>query len=110
MHLMLGRREDRLLFDYQNTLAAQYGFESTPAKRASEQLMQGYYRNAKAIVLANTILMQNIGAALSRAWCQGSREALEAGEDHYGVLDRAMSRVREVARHRLQLMGASGRA
>ncbi len=52
----------------------------------------------------------NIGAALSRAWCQGSREALEAGEDHYGVLDRAMSRVREVARHRLQLMGASGRA
>ena len=33
MHLMLGRREDRLLFDYQNTLAAQYGFESTPAKR-----------------------------------------------------------------------------
>ncbi|HQY91777.1 class II fructose-bisphosphate aldolase [Caldilinea sp.] len=52
----------------------------------------------------------NIGAALSRAWCQGSREALEAGADHYGVLDRAMQRVHEVARHRLQLMGASGRA
>ncbi|HHY55753.1 MAG TPA: class II fructose-bisphosphate aldolase [Chloroflexi bacterium] len=52
----------------------------------------------------------NIGAALSRAWCQGSREGLEAGEDHYGVLTRAMQRVREVARHRLQLMGASGRA
>ena len=65
LHLMLGRREDRLLFDYQNTLATQYGFESTPAKRASEQLMQGYYRNAKAITLLNTILLQNIGAALS---------------------------------------------
>ncbi len=65
LHLMLGRREDRLLFDYQNTLAAQYGFESTLAKRASEQLMQGYYRNAKAITLINTILMQNIGAALA---------------------------------------------
>ncbi|HAJ38260.1 MAG TPA: tagatose-bisphosphate aldolase [Chloroflexi bacterium] len=52
----------------------------------------------------------NIGAALSRAWCQGSREGLEAGEDHYGVLRRAMQRVHEVARHRLQLMGASGRA
>ena len=65
LHLMVGRREDRLLFDYQNTLAAQYGFESTPAKRASERLMQGYYRNAKAITLANTILMQNIGAALA---------------------------------------------
>ena len=65
LHLMLGRREDRLLFDYQNTLATQYGLESTPAKRASEQLMQGYYRNAKAITLLNTILLQNIGAALS---------------------------------------------
>jgi fructose-bisphosphate aldolase class II len=52
----------------------------------------------------------NIGAALSRAWLQGSREGLEAGEDHYGVLGRAMQRVHEVARHRLQLMGASGRA
>ncbi len=64
LHLLLGRREDRLLFDYQNTLAAQFGFEATEARRASEQLMQGYYRNAKAITGLNTILLQNIGAAL----------------------------------------------
>lgn len=51
----------------------------------------------------------NIGAALSRAWCQGSREGLDAGDDHYGVLRRAMQRVHEVACHRLHLMGASGR-
>ncbi len=50
----------------------------------------------------------NIGAALSRAWCQGSREALDAGEDHYGLLRQSMQRVREVAQHRLRLMGASG--
>ncbi len=65
LHLMLGRREDRLLFDYQNDLAKLYGFESTAAKRASEQLMQEYYRNAKAITLINTILLQNIAAALA---------------------------------------------
>ena len=65
LHLMVGRREDRLLFDYQNTLAAEYGIESTPGKRASERLMQGYYRNAKTVALTNTILMQNIGAALA---------------------------------------------
>ena len=65
LHFMLNRREDRLLFDYQNSLAEQYGFKSTDARRASEQLMQAYYRNAKAITLLNTILMQNIGAALS---------------------------------------------
>ncbi len=52
----------------------------------------------------------NIGAALSRAWCAGSKEALEAGCDHYGVLKASMDRVREVAQHRLRLMGASGRA
>lgn len=52
----------------------------------------------------------NIGAALSRAWCQGSREGLEAGAGHYGVLKQAQQRVREVAQHRLRLMGASGRA
>ncbi|MBK8046150.1 MAG: class II fructose-bisphosphate aldolase [Anaerolineales bacterium] len=52
----------------------------------------------------------NIGNALSRAWAQGSREALEAGEDHYGILKQAQKRVREVAQHRLRLFGAAGRA
>jgi [protein-PII] uridylyltransferase len=65
MHFLIGRREDRLMFDYQNSLAHQYGFESTPETRASERLMQGYYRNAKAITLLNTILLQNIGTALA---------------------------------------------
>jgi fructose-bisphosphate aldolase, class II len=52
----------------------------------------------------------NIGNALSRAWCQGSGDALAAGGDHYVVLKQAMDCVREVAQHRLKLMGASGRA
>ncbi len=64
LHFLVNRREDRLLFDYQNTLATQFGFQPTEAKRASEQLMQGYYRNAKAVTGLNTILLQNIGAAL----------------------------------------------
>ena len=65
LHFTVGRREDRLLFDYQNTLATQFGLASDEARRASEQLMQGYYRNAKAVTLLNTILLQNIGAALA---------------------------------------------
>ncbi|RIX41494.1 MAG: [protein-PII] uridylyltransferase [Rhodocyclales bacterium GT-UBC] len=65
LHFTAGRREDRLLFDYQNQLAARFGFSSNEAKRASEQLMQLYYRNAKAVTLLNTILLQNMGAALS---------------------------------------------
>ena len=65
LHLTANRREDRLLFDYQSALAEQYGYRNTPEKRASEQLMQAYYRNAKAITLLSNTLLQKMGAALA---------------------------------------------
>jgi [protein-PII] uridylyltransferase len=64
LHFHLGRREDRLLFDYQTALAQQLGFEATQTRRASEQLMQEYYRTAKTVTQINTILLQNIGAMI----------------------------------------------
>jgi [protein-PII] uridylyltransferase len=45
LHYLARRREDRLLFDYQNELAANLGLVNTPHKRASEQFMQSYYRS-----------------------------------------------------------------
>lgn len=64
LHLLTGRREDRLLFDVQTALAEQLGYVATADKRASEQMMQAYYRNAKLVTQLNTILLQNIGAVL----------------------------------------------
>jgi [protein-PII] uridylyltransferase len=64
LHIHVGRREDRLLFDYQTALAEQLGFAATPTRRVSEQLMQEYYRTAKTITQINAILVQNIGAAI----------------------------------------------
>ncbi len=64
LHYIAGRREDRLLFDYQAGLAAEFGYADTPSKRASEQLMQRYYRTAKAITQLNTLLLQNIAVQL----------------------------------------------
>lgn len=64
LHLHVGRREDRLLFDYQTALAEQLGFPSTRTKRASEQLMQEYYRTAKTVMQLNTIILQNMGAVI----------------------------------------------
>jgi [protein-PII] uridylyltransferase len=61
---MIGRREDRLLFDYQNNLAENFGFVTNEAKRASEQLMQ-VYRHAKTVTVLNIIMLQNIAAALT---------------------------------------------
>ena len=64
LHYAAGRREDRLLFDYQESLAHELGYSATAHRRAGEQLMQAYFRAAKAIVQLNTILLQNIGAEI----------------------------------------------
>lgn len=58
MHYLAKRREDRLLFDFQNDLAKDLGLVNTIRKRASEQLMQGYYRSARYINLINEILIK----------------------------------------------------
>jgi len=60
LHYQAHRREDRLVFDLQTPLALQMGFEDTPAKRAGEQLMQRYYRTARAVTLLNEIILQNM--------------------------------------------------
>ncbi|MGH8686447.1 MAG: nucleotidyltransferase domain-containing protein, partial [Burkholderiales bacterium] len=64
LHYLAGRREDRIVFDYQTSLAEQCGFHGSPARRASEQLMQRYYTTAKTITQLNTIVLQNLEARL----------------------------------------------
>ena len=64
LHLIAGRREDRLLFDHQTQLAQAFGYAATPSRRASEQLMQRYYVNCRWIIQLNTILLQNIASQL----------------------------------------------
>jgi [protein-PII] uridylyltransferase len=65
MHYLAGRREDRLVFDLQTALAAQLGHKDTPARRASEAMMQRYYQTAKGVTQLNTILLQNLEARLA---------------------------------------------
>ena len=64
LHLLADRREDRILFDYQNALATAFGARPAGSKRASEVFMQRYYNTAKAVTQLNTILLQNLGAAI----------------------------------------------
>ncbi len=65
LHYIAARREDRLLFDHQSALAAQFGLRDTPNRLASEQLMQRYYRAAKAVSQLNTIVLQNLTALIT---------------------------------------------
>jgi len=67
LHYLAGRREDRLIFDQQSALARQLDMTDTPARRASEQLMQRYYRAAKVVRQMNTILLQNLHGRLDPA-------------------------------------------
>ena len=60
LHLIAGRREDRLVFDLQTSVAESFGYRNTPALRASEVLMRRYYWAAKAVTQLNQILMLNI--------------------------------------------------
>ncbi|MEP6658074.1 MAG: [protein-PII] uridylyltransferase, partial [Betaproteobacteria bacterium] len=60
LHFLAGRREDRLIFDQQQALALEIGLADTPTRRASEQLMQRYYRAAKLVRQVNVILLQNL--------------------------------------------------
>ncbi|MEO6118371.1 MAG: [protein-PII] uridylyltransferase, partial [Methylotenera sp.] len=60
LHFLSNRREDRLLFDFQNELAAILGYVNTSRKRASEQLMQRYYRSVKFVQLMNEILLKSL--------------------------------------------------
>ena len=58
LHRLTGRREDRLLFDYQRTLAAEFGFIDQGDNLAVEQFMQQYYRAVMELNRLNEMLMQ----------------------------------------------------
>ena len=79
LHLLAGRREDRLVFDLQTAVAESFGYKAQApvpaaatgdaaprpsstrgARRASEQLMRRYYWAAKAVAQLNQILLLNI--------------------------------------------------
>ncbi|MDE0001587.1 MAG: DUF294 nucleotidyltransferase-like domain-containing protein, partial [Rhodospirillaceae bacterium] len=58
LHLLVGRREDRLLFDHQVKLAKMLGYEDATFTLAVEQLMQRYYRTVMELSRLNEMLLQ----------------------------------------------------
>jgi len=58
LHILTGRREDRLLFDHQMRIAEIFGYEDAAYTLAVEQLMQRYYRTVMDISRVNEMLLQ----------------------------------------------------
>ena len=69
LHLIAGRREDRLVFDLQTAVAESFGYRhesgQDTAVRASERLMRQYYWAAKAVTQLNQVLLLNIEERLN---------------------------------------------
>lgn len=64
LHYLSGRREDRLLFDYQRDLALEYNYEDGPNNLAIESFMQRYYRTAMELARLNEMLLQLLKEAI----------------------------------------------
>jgi [protein-PII] uridylyltransferase len=58
LHRLTGRREDRLLFDYQRQLAECFGYEGKENNLAIELFMQQYYRTIMKLERLNEMLLQ----------------------------------------------------
>ncbi|HEX5757045.1 MAG TPA: [protein-PII] uridylyltransferase [Arenimonas sp.] len=65
LHLVAGRREERLGFDYQKPLAALMGLKDEGADNlAVEQMMQGFFRAAQTVMRINDRLLQRFDEQL----------------------------------------------
>lgn len=58
LHHIASRNENKLLFDYQRTLAQQFGYTDNNANRAVEQFMKEYYRIVMTLSMLNEMLLQ----------------------------------------------------
>jgi len=58
LHILSGRREDRLLFDYQRTLATKFGYYDDNSRLGVEKFMRRYYRMVKELTSLNDMLLQ----------------------------------------------------
>jgi [protein-PII] uridylyltransferase len=67
LHMLTGRGEDRLLFDYQRTLAEQFGYRDRGHHLAVEQFMKQYYRTVMELSRLNEMLLQLFQEAILHA-------------------------------------------
>jgi [protein-PII] uridylyltransferase len=78
LHLLAGRREERLGFDHQKTLAAMLGLKDEHRDNlAVEQMMQAFFRSAATVMRINDRLLQRFEEQLS-----GQEPAQPVGEGY----------------------------
>jgi [protein-PII] uridylyltransferase len=88
LHLLARRREDRLAFELQSSLADSLGLKATAGLRASEVLMKRYYQAARRLRLFNDILLDALTTKSNapRVAIEGTRFA--AIGEHLDIADK----------------------
>ena len=82
LHMLAGRREDRLLFDHQRVLAVDFGYQDTEQALAVEQFMKSFYRNSVEVSRLNELLLSLFKESLDSA--SGS-EHVVAVNDRFAI-------------------------
>ncbi len=84
LHLQARRREDRLIFDLQQQTAQAIGYADASARRASEEMMQAYYKASRTVSQLSGVLLPNLRALI---FCPLPRVVRELDERFYTVND-----------------------
>jgi [protein-PII] uridylyltransferase len=80
LHTLTGRREDRLLFDHQRTLAVQFGYTDQKNRLAVEHFMKEYYRTVLELSRLNEMLLDLFEETIL---FEGKRETPVHINDHF---------------------------
>jgi [protein-PII] uridylyltransferase len=67
LHLIVGRDDNRLLFDYQRRVAEKFGFTDSNIQLAVEQLMKRYYRVALTVSELNDLFLQHFEEVITQS-------------------------------------------
>ncbi len=70
LHILTNRDEDRLLFDYQQSLAEQFGYKGKANRLAVEQFMKDYYTAIMELSRLNEMLLQLFQEAILMSGAQ----------------------------------------
>ncbi|WP_308366844.1 MULTISPECIES: [protein-PII] uridylyltransferase [unclassified Microbulbifer] len=84
LHLLAGRAEERLLFDYQRELAKQFGYVDSGTQLAVEQFMHNYYRVVMALRELNDVLLQFLDEAILQ---RGQRQSVTPINERFQLRD-----------------------
>ncbi len=89
LHLVAGRKEERLQFDYQQELARRLGYVDTSARLGVERFMHEYYRQVLTLREVNDIVLQSLDESLA-----ARRARVEQVNERFRLYDQSIEAVR----------------